>query len=96
MIAIIVSKGQLNRPPLAFGFVASMYLAGPMTFGGGPVVIPLLPPYAVGPGWGPSRDFLISLAIIQAFPDPNFNFAVSLTYCNNPASQLFLALSWPG
>ncbi|KAJ5989726.1 hypothetical protein N7499_010257 [Penicillium canescens] len=68
MITIIASRSQLNRPPLAFGFVASMYLAGHMTFGGGPVVIPLLRPYAVGPGWGSSSDFLVGLAIIQAFP----------------------------
>jgi hypothetical protein len=67
MIVIIVSRGQLNRPPLTFGFVVSMYLAEPVTFGGGPVVIPLRP-YAVGPGWGSSSDFLVSLAIIQAFP----------------------------
>jgi chromate transport protein ChrA len=55
-----------------------MYLAGTIIFGGGPVVIPLLREYVVGPGWVSSRDFLIGLAIIQAFPGPNFNFAVYL------------------
>jgi len=55
-----------------------MYLAGTVIFGGGPVVIPLLRSYVVDPGWVSSRDFLIGLAIIQAFPGPNFNFAVYL------------------
>lgn len=55
-----------------------MYLAGTIIFGGGPVVIPLLRSYVVDPGWVSSRDFLIGLAIIQAFPGPNFNFAVFL------------------
>lgn len=63
-------------------------------FGGGPVVIPLLRDYVVSPGmsarllmlslsqneigWVSSRDFLLGLAIIQAFPGPNFNFAIFL------------------
>lgn len=55
-----------------------MYLAGTIIFGGGPVVIPLLREFAVQPGWVSSRDFLVGLAIIQAFPGPNFNFAVYL------------------
>ena len=55
-----------------------MYLAGTIIFGGGPVVIPLLREYVVQPGWVSSRDFLIGLAIIQAFPGPNFNFGIYL------------------
>lgn len=55
-----------------------MYLAGTIIFGGGPVVIPLLRSYVVDPGWVSGRDFLLGLAIIQAFPGPNFNFAVYL------------------
>ncbi|KAG8968053.1 hypothetical protein FRC03_008752 [Tulasnella sp. 419] len=55
-----------------------MYLAGTIIFGGGPVVIPLLREYTVAEGWVSSRDFLIGLAVIQAFPGPNFNFAVYL------------------
>jgi chromate transport protein ChrA len=55
-----------------------MYLAGTIIFGGGPVVIPLLRSYVVDPGWVSPRDFLLGLAIIQAFPGPNFNFAVYL------------------
>jgi len=52
--------------------------SGTIIFGGGPVVIPLLREYIVTPGWVSSRDFLLGLAIIQAFPGPNFNFAVYL------------------
>jgi chromate transport protein ChrA len=55
-----------------------MFLAGTIIFGGGPVVIPLLRVYVVEPGWVSSRDFLIGLAVIQALPGPNFNFAVYL------------------
>ncbi|RMJ28857.1 Chromate ion transporter [Aspergillus sp. HF37] len=77
-IAILVTRGELTTPPLALDLFASMYLAGTVIFGGGPVVIPLLRSYVVDPGWVSSRDFLIGLAIIQAFPGPNFNFAVFL------------------
>ncbi|KAH8703945.1 chromate transporter-domain-containing protein [Talaromyces proteolyticus] len=77
-IAILVARAKLAPPPLPLDLFASMYLAGTVIFGGGPVVIPLLRSYVVGPGWVSSRDFLIGLAIIQAFPGPNFNFAVFL------------------
>lgn len=43
------------------------------------MVIPLLRSYVVDPGRVSSRDFLLGLAIIQAFPGPNFNFAVYLS-----------------
>ncbi|KAL4993621.1 chromate transporter-domain-containing protein [Aspergillus recurvatus] len=77
-IGILVSRAKLSAPPLALDLFANMYLAGTVIFGGGPVVIPLLRSYVVDPGWVSSRDFLIGLAIIQAFPGPNFNFAVFL------------------
>ncbi|OJJ01789.1 hypothetical protein ASPVEDRAFT_192075 [Aspergillus versicolor CBS 583.65] len=77
-IAILVVRAKLPAPPLSLDLFANMYLAGTVIFGGGPVVIPLLRSYVVDPGWVSSRDFLIGLAIIQAFPGPNFNFAVFL------------------
>ncbi|KAK3047046.1 hypothetical protein LTS18_013235, partial [Coniosporium uncinatum] len=77
-IAILVSRGVLRAPPLALDLFANMYLAGTVIFGGGPVVIPLLRTYVVAPGWVSSRDFLLGLALIQAFPGPNFNFGVYL------------------
>ncbi|CAG7935241.1 unnamed protein product [Penicillium salamii] len=77
-ISILVARGQIAAPPLVLDLFANMYLAGTVIFGGGPVVIPLLRSYVVDSGWVSSRDFLIGLAIIQAFPGPNFNFAVFL------------------
>ncbi|KAF3210381.1 hypothetical protein TWF106_010677 [Orbilia oligospora] len=77
-ITILVVRGTLRVDILALDLFANMYLAGTIIFGGGPVVIPLLRSYVVDPGWVTSRDFLIGLAIIQALPGPNFNFAVYL------------------
>ncbi|KAL2869424.1 putative chromate ion transporter [Aspergillus lucknowensis] len=77
-VGIIVARGIMERPPLTLDLFANMYLAGTIIFGGGPVVIPLLRSYVVDPGWVSGRDFLIGLALIQAFPGPNFNFAVFL------------------
>lgn len=78
-IAILVTRSQLSpSSPLSLDLFANMLLAGTIIFGGGPVVIPLLREYVVTPGWVSPRDFLIGLAIIQAFPGPNFNFGVYL------------------
>ncbi|TGZ78937.1 chromate ion transporter-like protein [Ascodesmis nigricans] len=74
----MILRGTLQSPPLAFSLFANMYLAGTIIFGGGPVVIPLLRSYVVDPGWVTPRNFLLGLALIQAFPGPNFNFAVYL------------------
>jgi chromate transport protein ChrA len=77
-IAILLVRGLLKHVPRGFAVFENMYLAGTIIFGGGPVVIPLMRSYVVDPGWVSSRDFLIGLAIIQAMPGPNFNFAVYL------------------
>jgi chromate transport protein ChrA len=54
----------------------------------------------VAEGWVSPRDFLIGLALIQAFPGPNFNFAVflgSLTALNAGESSFVGALiAWVG
>ncbi|KAL2022382.1 hypothetical protein VTK56DRAFT_5449 [Thermocarpiscus australiensis] len=89
-----------SQPPLLYRLFSNMYLAGTIIFGGGPVVIPLLREYVVAEGWVSPRDFLIGLAIIQAFPGPNFNFAVflgSLTALNSGHSSIAGALiAWAG
>ncbi|KAJ5991485.1 hypothetical protein N7522_011692 [Penicillium canescens] len=77
-VIVMVLRGVLPRPPLLYKLFANLYLAGTIIFGGGPVVIPLLREYIVTEGWVSPRDFLIGLAVIQAFPGPNFNFAVFL------------------
>ncbi|KAH7012579.1 chromate transporter [Microdochium trichocladiopsis] len=74
----MILRGTLPGKSLLFSLFANMYLAGTIIFGGGPVVIPLLREYTVAEGWLSTRDFLIGLAIAQAFPGPNFNFAVYL------------------
>lgn len=95
-IIIMVLRGVLpGQPPLLYRLFANMYLAGTIIFGGGPVVIPLLREYVVAEGWVNPRDFLIGLAIIQALPGPNFNFAVylgSLTASNAGFSSVGGAL----
>lgn len=77
-VIVMVLRGVLAQPPLLYKLFANLYLAGTIIFGGGPVVIPLLREYIVAEGWVSPRDFLIGLAVIQAFPGPNFNFAVFL------------------
>ncbi|XP_006460321.1 hypothetical protein AGABI2DRAFT_67007 [Agaricus bisporus var. bisporus H97] len=76
--ALIGLRSGLAHPPLSLALFNNMFLAGTIIFGGGPVVIPLLREYVVQPGWVTPRDFILGLAIAQAFPGPNFNFAVYL------------------
>ncbi|KAL2258890.1 hypothetical protein VTK26DRAFT_7623 [Humicola hyalothermophila] len=89
-----------GAPPLLYRLFANMYLAGTIIFGGGPVVVPLLREYVVAEGWVTPRDFLIGLALIQAWPGPNFNFAVflgSLTALNaGQNSAAGAVLAWTG
>ncbi|KAI8817086.1 chromate transporter-domain-containing protein [Fimicolochytrium jonesii] len=81
--------------------LGTFYYVGSIIFGGGPVVIPLLYNYIVTPGWASSSDFLLGLAIINAMPGPNFNFAA---YCGAlilrpyglPLSILGALLAWLG
>ena len=77
-IIVMICRGIFTGANRGFDLFANLYLAGTIIFGGGPVVIPLLREYIVAPGWVSPRDFLLGLAITQAFPGPNFNFAVYL------------------
>ncbi|KAL1589085.1 hypothetical protein WHR41_01934 [Cladosporium halotolerans] len=104
-IVIMVCRGTLSARNRGFDLFANLYLAGTIIFGGGPVVIPLLREYIVVPGWVSPRDFLLGLAITQAFPGPNFNFAVylgtlavrgSATPAAAGAIIAFLAIFTPG
>ncbi|KAI8937744.1 hypothetical protein NX059_005444 [Plenodomus lindquistii] len=94
-IAVMVVRGTVSNRALSFDLFSNMYLAGTIIFGGGPVVIPLLRSYVVDPGWVSPRDFLLGLAIIQAFPGPNFNFSVylgALTLASTGTPTVFGAL----
>lgn len=77
-LTIMLVRGLYPSPTRTFSLFANLYLAGTIIFGGGPVVIPLLREYVVAEGWVSPRNFLLGLALIQAFPGPNFNFAVYL------------------
>src|SRR4051812_41791022 len=74
----MVARSAVHSLAGLLALSSNEYLAGTIIFGGGPVVIPLLRKYVVQPDWVSTRDFLIGLAIIQAFPRPNFNFVVLL------------------
>jgi chromate transport protein ChrA len=77
-LTIMLVRSLYPSPNRTFSLFANLYLAGTIIFGGGPVVIPLLREYVVAEGWVSPRNFLLGLALIQAFPGPNFNFAVYL------------------
>ncbi|SMR63827.1 unnamed protein product [Zymoseptoria tritici ST99CH_3D1] len=83
-ITVMVCCGTFGGANRGFDLFSNLYLAGTIIFGGGPVVIPLLREYIVTPGFVSPRDFILGLAITQAFPGPNFNFAV---YCGTLAVQ---------
>ncbi|KAI8623731.1 chromate transporter-domain-containing protein [Xylariaceae sp. FL1651] len=78
LIVIATLRGVSAVKSMLFRLFSNLFIAGTIIFGGGPVVIPLLRDYVVAEGWVTPRDFLIGLAVIQAFPGPNFNFAVYL------------------
>ncbi|KAB8230359.1 putative chromate ion transporter [Aspergillus alliaceus] len=77
LTTLLLTKSLTLPPPLPLSLLTNMYLAGTIIFGGGPVVIPLLRTSVET--WVQSRDFLLGLALIQAFPGPNFNFAIFLS-----------------
>ena len=104
-LTVMLIRGLYLGPPRTFSLFANLYLAGTIIFGGGPVVIPLLREYVVAEGWVSPRNFLLGLALIQAFPGPNFNFAVYLgalavSGTNSPplagATVAFLGIFVPG
>lgn len=104
-VTSLTLRSVLKNPPRGFSLFSNLYLAGTIIFGGGPVIIPLLREYVVTQGWVSSRDFLLGLAIIQAFPGPNYNFAIYLGTLAVAGTQLpgfigaliaFIAVHTPG
>ncbi|KAK4446692.1 chromate transporter-domain-containing protein [Podospora aff. communis PSN243] len=100
LLTLLTTRSLIPSPPRLLSLFTNMFLAGTIIFGGGPVVIPLLREYIVAQGWVSQRDFLIGLALIQAFPGPNFNIAVflgSLTAKSVGGNPLLGAvLAWVG
>lgn len=76
LILVIILRTVLKNPPPALQLFTNFFIAGTILFGGGPVVIPLLQGYTSN--FVTSQNFLLGFAILQAFPGPNFNFAVYL------------------
>ena len=56
----------------------SFYRAGALVFGGGNVVLPLLQPEVVSPGWISNDTFLAGYAAAQAVPGPLFTLSAFL------------------
>lgn len=75
IISIVVARNTNNR---YVDILTTFFYVGSIIFGGGPVVVPLLYNYLVPEGWMTNSEFLLGLAIINAMPGPNFNFAA---YC---------------
>ncbi|MER0238262.1 chromate efflux transporter [Fulvimarina sp. MAC8] len=63
--------------PLA-DFLAGIYRAGALVFGGGHVVLPLLSAETVAPGYVTEDTFLAGYGAAQAVPGPLFTFAAYL------------------
>ncbi|KAH8813909.1 chromate transporter-domain-containing protein [Flagelloscypha sp. PMI_526] len=97
IVTPITTRNILDSPPILLQFFTNMVIAGIIIFGGGPVVIPLLRNYTVDNNWVASRDFLLGFAILQAFPGPNFNFAVYLGVLSVPKNPILGGfLGWLG
>jgi chromate transporter len=59
---------------------ARFYRVGALVFGGGHVVLPLLEPEVVAPGWTTTDRFLAGYGAAQAVPGPLFSFSAYLGF----------------
>ncbi|KAI9347813.1 chromate transporter-domain-containing protein [Zopfochytrium polystomum] len=90
-IASIFLRSSVDvRPVNVFG---TFYFIGSIIYGGGPVVVPLSYGYVVPNGWLTPTEFLMGLAIINAMPGPNFNFAA---FCGALAFRGTVGTSYAG
>ncbi|KAJ1547813.1 hypothetical protein HK405_004871 [Cladochytrium tenue] len=90
-VASIVLRTSVDSRPLnVFG---TFFFIGSIIFGGGPVVVPLTYGYVVPNGWLTPTEFLLGLAIVNAMPGPNFNFAA---YCGALAFRGSAGTSFAG
>ncbi|KAJ3115624.1 hypothetical protein HDU96_000317 [Phlyctochytrium bullatum] len=100
LLGVAVALRTVPTIPRPLQILGTFFFVGHIIFGGGPVVVPLLYSYVVANGWLTDTEFLIGLAIINAMPGPNFNFAA---YCgalalrdNVGTSVAGGALAWVG
>lgn len=70
-LPMIAALTQWTWVALTEGF----YRAGALVFGGGHVLLPLLQPVVLEPGWVSSELFLAGYGAAQAMPGPLFTFA---------------------
>ncbi|KAI9030242.1 chromate transporter-domain-containing protein [Hyaloraphidium curvatum] len=74
LVVMIIVRG-LQNVDRAVTVMSTFWVTGSIIFGGGPVVIPLLESFVVGPGWATQTEFLVGLAVQNALPGPSdFNF----------------------
>lgn len=71
-----IAAGLANDPALSL--LDSFYRSGALVFGSGHVVISLLQPEVVGPGWIGRDAFVAGYGATQAMPGPLFNFSAYL------------------
>ncbi|KAJ3215526.1 hypothetical protein HDU67_000314 [Dinochytrium kinnereticum] len=92
-LVIAILLRSLVGVPRPLSLLGTFYFVGMIIFGGGPVVVPLLYSYVVTNGWLTDAEFLIGLAIINAMPGPNFNFAA---YCGALAMRETIGTAFTG
>ena len=71
-------------PSQSLALFDAFYRAGALVFGGGNVVLPLLQPAVVGPGWISNDTFLAGYAAAQAVPGPLFTLSAFLGAAMTP------------
>jgi chromate transporter len=83
LVALPVARVLTGQQSVAL--FDSFYRAGALVFGGGNVVLPLLQPEVVGPGWVSNDTFLAGYAAAQAVPGPLFTLSAFLGAVMTPS-----------
>ena len=78
VLLIVLPLARAVAPGQGLALFDSFYRAGALVFGGGNVVLPLLQPEVVPPGWMSNDTFLAGYAAAQAVPGPLFTLSAFL------------------
>lgn len=73
LVGLPLARSAVDSQPIAL--FDSFYRVGALVFGGGNLVLPLLQPEVVPPGWVTNDQFLAGYGAAQAVPGPLFTFA---------------------